>query len=192
MPEQPRRSPHGACQGWCTSRSMPGLVEPRRSRRGTWHRACVTVDVSRVEPGHDRLLVRFRARVRVGVGVRARIRVSITWLNLARTAGDLHGQTPRNQRLRRRRARSPEAATGRLVAGLQPGSAELPRAIRCALRRRRSRAGALPRGSNCDRAGRLHGEELLLVDGLALVRVEALLRTDGRHGDAERWETGGR
>ena len=86
----------------------------------------------------------------LGVGVRARIRVSITWLNLARTAGDLNGQTPRNQRLRRRRARSPEAATGRLVAGLQPGSAELPRATRCALRRRRRRAGALPRGSNCD------------------------------------------
>ena len=109
----------------------------------------------------------------------------VSWLNLARTAGDLHGQTPRNQRLRRRRARSPEAATGRLVAGLQPRSAELPRATRCALRRRRSRAGVLPRGSNCDRAGRLHGEELLLVDGLALVRVEALLRTDGRQGDAQ-------
>ena len=131
-----------ACQGWWSRRGARSVA--------LGNTACLTVDVSRVEPGHDRLLVRFRARVRVGVGVRARIRVSITWLNLARTAGDLHGQTPRNQRLRRRRARSPEAATGRLVAGLQPGSAELPRAIRCALRRRRSRAGALPRGSNFD------------------------------------------
>eukprot|EP00964_Phaeocystis_antarctica_P124801 scaffold88437_cov84-Phaeocystis_antarctica.AAC.5 len=50
-----------------------------------------------------------------------------------------------NGRLWRRRARAPEALAGRPVARPLPGSAELPRAARRALRRHRSRAGALPR-----------------------------------------------
>eukprot|EP00964_Phaeocystis_antarctica_P108048 scaffold72694_cov75-Phaeocystis_antarctica.AAC.5 len=43
---------------------------------------------------------------------------------------------------------------GRLVARPPPGSAELPKAVRRALRRRRGRAGALPR-LHFDHAGTL-------------------------------------
>jgi hypothetical protein len=51
-----------------------------------------------------------------------------------------------NRRLRRRLTRAPEAMVGCPVARPRPGSAALPRAVRCALRRHRSRAGAPPRG----------------------------------------------
>eukprot|EP00964_Phaeocystis_antarctica_P106201 scaffold71126_cov57-Phaeocystis_antarctica.AAC.4 len=49
------------------------------------------------------------------------------------------------RRLWRRLARAPEAVAGCPVDRPFPGSAELPSAVRRALRRRRSRAGALPR-----------------------------------------------
>eukprot|EP00964_Phaeocystis_antarctica_P121510 scaffold85163_cov61-Phaeocystis_antarctica.AAC.4 len=49
------------------------------------------------------------------------------------------------QRLWRRLARAPEAVAGRAVGRPLPGSAKPLRATRRALRRRRSRAGALPR-----------------------------------------------
>eukprot|EP00964_Phaeocystis_antarctica_P022553 scaffold12532_cov48-Phaeocystis_antarctica.AAC.1 len=52
----------------------------------------------------------------------------------------------RNGRPWRRIARAPEAVAGRPVGRPLPGSAELPRAARCALRRRRGRAGAMSRG----------------------------------------------
>ena len=58
----------------------------------------------------------------------------------------LDGQRRRNGRLWRRLARAPEAVAGRPVGRPLPGSAELPRAARRTLRRRRGRAGALPRG----------------------------------------------
>eukprot|EP00964_Phaeocystis_antarctica_P034613 scaffold19718_cov64-Phaeocystis_antarctica.AAC.2 len=45
----------------------------------------------------------------------------------------------------RRLARAPEAVAGRPEGRPLPGSAELPRAARRALRRHGSRAGALPR-----------------------------------------------
>ena len=57
------------------------------------------------------------------------------------------GQRWENGRLWRRLARAPEAVAGRPVGRpSRPGSAELPRAARCALRMCRSRARALPRG----------------------------------------------
>eukprot|EP00964_Phaeocystis_antarctica_P101630 scaffold67107_cov72-Phaeocystis_antarctica.AAC.2 len=59
----------------------------------------------------------------------------------------LHGQRRGNGRFWRRLAREPEAVAGRPVAQPLPGSAEPPRVFRRALRRRRSRAGALPRGA---------------------------------------------
>jgi hypothetical protein len=49
---------------------------------------------------------------------------------------------PRKERPWRRLARAPQAVAGRPVS--RPGSAEPPIAVRRALRRRRSRAGALP------------------------------------------------
>eukprot|EP00964_Phaeocystis_antarctica_P144999 scaffold110923_cov56-Phaeocystis_antarctica.AAC.2 len=52
-----------------------------------------------------------------------------------------------NWRLWRRLARAPAAAAGRPVGRPLPGSAELPRAARRALRRHRGQAGALPRGA---------------------------------------------
>eukprot|EP00964_Phaeocystis_antarctica_P030150 scaffold16998_cov59-Phaeocystis_antarctica.AAC.3 len=58
----------------------------------------------------------------------------------------LNGQRRWNQRLCRRLARAPEAVAERPEGRLLPGSPELPRAARRALRRHRSRAGALPRG----------------------------------------------
>ena len=58
----------------------------------------------------------------------------------------LNGQTRWNRRLWRRLARAAEAVAGRPVGRPLPGSAEPPRAARRALRTRRSRAGALPRG----------------------------------------------
>eukprot|EP00964_Phaeocystis_antarctica_P087907 scaffold55895_cov39-Phaeocystis_antarctica.AAC.1 len=51
-----------------------------------------------------------------------------------------------NRRRWRRLARAPEAVAGRPVGRPLPASLEPPRAARRALRRRRSRAGALPRG----------------------------------------------
>eukprot|EP00964_Phaeocystis_antarctica_P098422 scaffold64450_cov66-Phaeocystis_antarctica.AAC.1 len=58
----------------------------------------------------------------------------------------VNGQRRRDRRLWRRLARAPEAVAGRPVGRPLSGSAELPRAARCALRRCRSRAGVLPRG----------------------------------------------
>ena len=60
-----------------------------------------------------------------------------------------------NRRLRRRLTRAPEAMVGCPVARPRPGSAALPRAVRCALRRHRSRAGAPPRGHFDHAAGQL-------------------------------------
>eukprot|EP00964_Phaeocystis_antarctica_P098855 scaffold64807_cov66-Phaeocystis_antarctica.AAC.2 len=57
----------------------------------------------------------------------------------------LHGQRRWNRRLWRRFARAPEAVTGCPVAEPRPGSAKPARAAGRALRRHRSRAGALPR-----------------------------------------------
>eukprot|EP00964_Phaeocystis_antarctica_P145607 scaffold111722_cov75-Phaeocystis_antarctica.AAC.2 len=50
-----------------------------------------------------------------------------------------------NRRLGRRLARAPEAVAGRPEGRPLSGSSEPPRAARSALRRHRSRAGALPR-----------------------------------------------
>ena len=58
----------------------------------------------------------------------------------------LDGQTRGTERLWRRLARAPEAVAGIPVAGPPTGSAELPGAARRALRRHRTRAGALPEG----------------------------------------------
>ena len=57
-----------------------------------------------------------------------------------------NGQRRWNGRLWRRLALAPEAVAGRLVGRPFPGSAELPGAARRALRRHRTRAGALPEG----------------------------------------------
>eukprot|EP00964_Phaeocystis_antarctica_P052045 scaffold30429_cov45-Phaeocystis_antarctica.AAC.1 len=90
----------------------------------------------------------------------------------------LDGQRQGNRRLGRRLARAPEAVAGRPEGRPLPGSAELPKAARCALRRRRSRAGALPR-LPFDPAGAL--AELLG----ARRRRRALLRAPlGRGGEA--------
>eukprot|EP00964_Phaeocystis_antarctica_P067504 scaffold40866_cov44-Phaeocystis_antarctica.AAC.2 len=93
--------------------------------------------------------VRVGVGVGVAVGVRTRVRVRVRairfGLGLGRRAG-LSGRRRWNRWLRRRLARAKEAVVGRPVAGPRPGSAELPRAARRALSRRRSRAGALPRG----------------------------------------------
>eukprot|EP00964_Phaeocystis_antarctica_P081683 scaffold51110_cov54-Phaeocystis_antarctica.AAC.1 len=58
----------------------------------------------------------------------------------------LKGQRRWNRRLWRRLARAHEAVAGRSVGRPVSGSAALPRAAGRALRRHRSRAGALPRG----------------------------------------------
>eukprot|EP00964_Phaeocystis_antarctica_P120850 scaffold84580_cov69-Phaeocystis_antarctica.AAC.2 len=57
----------------------------------------------------------------------------------------LRGQRRGNRRLSKRLARAPEAVAERPVAEPRPGSTEPPRAARRALRRRRSRAWAVPR-----------------------------------------------
>ena len=58
----------------------------------------------------------------------------------------LEGQRRWSGRVPRRLARAAEAVAGRPVGPPLPRSAELPGAARRALRRRRSRVGALPRG----------------------------------------------
>ena len=66
----------------------------------------------------------------------------------------LDGQRQGNRRLGRRLARAPEAVAGRPEGRPLPGSAELPRAARRALRRHRSRAGALSKGHFAHAAAR--------------------------------------
>eukprot|EP00964_Phaeocystis_antarctica_P034787 scaffold19818_cov63-Phaeocystis_antarctica.AAC.2 len=57
----------------------------------------------------------------------------------------LNGQRRWDQRLWRRLARAPQAVAGRPVAEPRPGITEPIETARRALRRHRSRAGALPR-----------------------------------------------
>jgi len=75
----------------------------------------------------------------------------------------LNGQRRRNRRLWRRRARAPEAVEGRPVGRPLPAeSAEPARAARYALRRRWSRAEALPRGhSTLTRLPRRRGQHIV-------------------------------
>ena len=69
-----------------------------------------------------------------------------------------------------------------MKAGPRTGSAELPRAARHTLRRRRSRAGALPRGSTFDRAGRAGAGEVAVLRG----DLGAVGELAGAEGDVER------
>ena len=93
---------------------------------------------------------------------------SLSALELAQRVGDeahwigcpgLDGGRRWNRRLWRRLARAPEAVAGRSVGRPLPGSAELPRAARRALRRRRSRAPAMlgVRGEACALVTRVRG-----------------------------------
>ena len=69
-----------------------------------------------------------------------------------------------------------------MKAGPRTGSAELPRAARHTLRRRRSRAGALPRGSTFDSAGRAGPREVAVLRG----DLGAVGELAGAEGDVER------
>ena len=79
-------------------------------------------------------------------------------------------------------ARAPEAIAGRPAAGPHTGRTKLPRAIRRTLRRRRSRAVALPRGRHFEHAGRSGaGKVTVLWRDLGAVGELA-----GAEGDVER------
>eukprot|EP00964_Phaeocystis_antarctica_P002543 scaffold1328_cov59-Phaeocystis_antarctica.AAC.1 len=109
-----------------------------------------------------RVRVRVRARVRVaacprrgsnvwvadlpGSGVRALCGIRLVGTLSTQSRGRALCGIPITK-ARRRLIRAPEAAAGRPVAEPRPGRAGLPRAARRALRRRRKRAGALPRGA---------------------------------------------
>ena len=101
-----------------------------------------------------------KGRVWVGVGVRldpmrltSPRRSAPARRSSPRCAGRTWMATGRwNRQLGRRLARAPEAVAGRSVGRPLPGSAELPRAAGSGPRRRRSRAGALPRREHFDHA----------------------------------------
>eukprot|EP00964_Phaeocystis_antarctica_P117341 scaffold81163_cov48-Phaeocystis_antarctica.AAC.1 len=92
-----------------------------------------------------------RVRVRVRARVRVRVRVSPTHTTLSSRARSLPGPAWSNAvesatlEAARLSFRCRDCAL--IVAGPRLGSAELPRAARCALGRRRSRAGSLLRGA---------------------------------------------
>ena len=91
----------------------------------------------------------------------------------------LSGQWGGNGLLWRRLARAPEAVAGHPVGRPLTGSAEPARTVRRAPRRRRSRAGALPR-RRFEHASLLQREE----DALGHERQGGLVLTvhDGEHG----------